>query len=576
MIVCLYLSLFVISLTMVSVLCLTRKKIDYIYMLVFVSITVSNGAYYALSIAKNLEVAILALKFAYFGGILCRYFSLVSSAQILKVEVNKIFRIVLLLFSLFNIALCFSIGRNDIFYASTSIATYQNSTYIIKEYGPMHLSYSILIGVFDLSLAAVVLYAVHKPRDFSHKNAMIVFLMLLNYYVFYTLERRLGWRVEILPIVFLVDEIVFILLFKRSEVYDLDLIANASENKVEKNAYIVFDRKCRYLGCNQVAKQIFPELKEYKIDRKILETETALDREVLSWLNEYSMAEEVSLRLLPPPRTIVINRVIYKCKLHFICKKRNDALIGYYFEISDYSKEKADREALVDYNDLLKQEVSAKTAYLQDVQKNMLIAVIDAAENRDGIDGEHIKRTSAAYEVFLKELIKHPGIVQISDSFADSLSRASVYYDYGKIFVEKSIIHKKEKLTTEEMQEMKRHSVYGSEAVTRMLDTVENRTLRIVAKNMTLYHHEWWNGTGYPEGLRGSDIPLEARTMAFIDVLDALVAPRCYKSPVEFDAAIEIIKNASGTQFDPILSRLFMECVPALKELYGTFNIEGL
>lgn len=573
MAVYLYLSFFVISLALTSFVFLMRRQIEYTYMMVFVCVTVANGAYYALALASNLEVAILALKFAYFGGILCRYFSLLTGAQILKIEFNKIFRSCLLLFSLFNIALCFSIGRSDIFYASVGIDTFQNATYIVKEYGPLHLSYSVLIGVFDLSFVGVIILAAIKPREYSRKNTVIVFLMLLNYYVFYTLERQLSWSIEILPLVFLVDEFVFMFLFKRSDSYDLEHIANMRENKVEKNAYIIFDRKCRYLGSNQVAKQIFPELKDYVIDRKIPKADTPLDKNIITWLTEYSLAEEVSLRLLPPPRTITLGRKIYKGKLHFICKKRNDALMGYYFEISDYSKEKADREALVDYNDLLKHEVSAQTAYLQSAHKAMLISMIDSAENRGGLDGEHIKRTSAAYEIFVKELMKHPGIVQISDSYSDSLLRASIYYDYGKIFVEKSIFHKNEKLTTEEMQEMKRHSVYGSEAVTGMLDSVENRTLRIVAKNMALYHHEWWNGTGYPEGLRGNDIPLEARSMAFIDVLDALVAPRCYKKPVAFDAAIEIIKNAAGTQFDPILSRIFMECVPALKELYGTFNI---
>ena len=573
MIVNIYLSLFVISLALTAFLCLVRKKVDYIYMLVFVCITIANAGYYSLAGAKNLEVAIYAIKMAYFGGILCRYFTLFASAQILKVEINKIFRFCLLVFSFFNIAISFTVGYKDIFYSTVSIKALQDATYIVKEYGSFHIFYSILIGIFDLSFFAVIILAFKKPREHSFKNTILLFLMLLNYYVFYTLERKLNWKLEILPAIFLVDEIVFLFLFRRIEVYDFENISNSEEKRIEKNAYIIFDRKCRYLGSNQFAKRIFPELKEYIIDRKIPKAETPLDKEILTWLNEYSLAEEVSLRLLPPPRTITLGKRIYKCNLHFISKKFKKTLGGYYFEISDYSKEKADREALLDYNELLKHEVNAQTAFLQNVQKALLISAIDMAENRNSVDGEHIKRTNAAYEIFVKELMKHPGIVQISDSFADSLFRSSIYYDYGKIFVEPSIFHKNQKLSTEEMQEMKRHSVYGAEAVTKMLDSVENRTLRIVAKNMALYHHEWWNGTGYPEGLRGMDIPLEGRSMAFIDVLDALIAPRCYKKQVPFDEAVEIIKNSSGTQFDPILCKIFLECTPPLKELYASFGI---
>ena len=132
-------------------------------------------------------------------------------------------------------------------------------------------------------------------------------------------------------------------------------------------------------------------------------------------------------------------------------------------------------------------------------------------------------------------------------------------HDVGKIIVPDSILKKPGKLTDEEYEVMKTHASAGGKVVNEVLDGITDKEYLKFASDMAKFHHEWWDGTGYPEGLKGEEIPLSARMMAVADVLDALVSERCYKAPIPFDDAIEVMKGESGTHFDPELIRILLK-----------------
>ena len=138
--------------------------------------------------------------------------------------------------------------------------------------------------------------------------------------------------------------------------------------------------------------------------------------------------------------------------------------------------------------------------------------------------------------------------------------KASVLHDIGKIKTPDAILLKPGRLTDEEFEVMKQHTVAGCEIIDRIIGNVEHEEYVDIARKIARYHHERWDGTGYPDGLSGEEIPLCARIMALADVFDALYQDRCYKKAIRPASKVfEIIKENSGSQFDPNLTEIFLE-----------------
>ena len=191
-------------------------------------------------------------------------------------------------------------------------------------------------------------------------------------------------------------------------------------------------------------------------------------------------------------------------------------------------------------------------------------------ESRDNSTGGHILRTSDCMKIFAEELIKHPELSVCTPEFCRLLIKAAPMHDLGKIAIDDSILRKPGIFTDEERNIMKRHAAEGAVIVGKVLSQINDENFKIIAKNVAHYHHEKWDGTGYPEQLSGTAIPLEARIMALADVFDALVSKRCYKEAKSFDEAFEIIRNDLGHHFDPVIGEIFITCRPKLEEYYSS------
>jgi HD-GYP domain-containing protein (c-di-GMP phosphodiesterase class II) len=147
----------------------------------------------------------------------------------------------------------------------------------------------------------------------------------------------------------------------------------------------------------------------------------------------------------------------------------------------------------------------------------------------------------------------------VSAEFLNNVQLAAPLHDMGKIRIPDAILNKPGRLTDEEYAVMKRHSAYGAEIIEKTLQVIEEEDYYNVAKNIARHHHERWDGKGYPDGLKGGEIPLEARIMALADVYDALLSKRVYKEAFSKEKACEILREGAGTQFDPDLTRLFLK-----------------
>lgn len=196
---------------------------------------------------------------------------------------------------------------------------------------------------------------------------------------------------------------------------------------------------------------------------------------------------------------------------------------------------------------------------VEKIQQSVISSLATVVEERDENTGEHIQRTSEYVRMLSAAMKADSRYVSVSAEFLNNVQLAAPLHDMGKIRIPDAILNKPGRLTDEEYAVMKRHSAYGAEIIEKTLQVIEEEDYYNVAKNIARHHHERWDGKGYPDGLKGGEIPLEARIMALADVYDALVSKRVYKEAFSKEKACEILREGAGTQFDPNLTRLFLK-----------------
>ncbi|MBP5274757.1 MAG: HD domain-containing protein [Abditibacteriota bacterium] len=214
-------------------------------------------------------------------------------------------------------------------------------------------------------------------------------------------------------------------------------------------------------------------------------------------------------------------------------------------------------------------EIQAKSERIEELQAGLIDALAIIVESREEITGEHVKKTRAYTDIIMRQLLKdgqHTDV--IDDDFMRGVKISAAMHDIGKIKIPETILNKTGKLTDEEFAEMKQHTTSGASIIDMALNEVNTGDSDFLkhARDLALYHHEKWNGKGYPTGLAGEDIPLAARIMAVADVFDALVSKRPYKKPMSYEQAMEIITKDSGTHFDPVIVNAFVNASDEVRE----------
>ena len=218
-----------------------------------------------------------------------------------------------------------------------------------------------------------------------------------------------------------------------------------------------------------------------------------------------------------------------------------------------------------EYRKDLEGVVRRQTAKIEKIQREIIISLANMIESRDGSTGQHVKRTSQYVEMIIGELKKRNMFSNvISESYVYNVIKAAPMHDIGKIKVPDHVLQKPGKLTDEEFEVMKQHSAEGGKIIHMIMENIEEKDYIEVAYNVATFHHEKWNGRGYPDGLVGEQIPLEARIMAVADVFDALISKRCYKDAMPLDKAFAIIEESKGEHFDPQIAQVFMELRPQI------------
>ncbi|MCL2765314.1 MAG: HD domain-containing protein [Treponema sp.] len=217
------------------------------------------------------------------------------------------------------------------------------------------------------------------------------------------------------------------------------------------------------------------------------------------------------------------------------------------------------KDDLRNYNDNLEKMVLEKTDRIVELKNAVMETIAELVEQRDDATGGHITRTSRFLKIFINAMLEKGLYSEKASSWnIEQMVLSAQLHDVGKIAIDDAILRKPEKLTTEEFELMKQHTILGGEIIKRIQDKAHEQEFLNYAFTFAVYHHEKWDGTGYPYGMKGEEIPLPARLMAIIDVYDALISERPYKKAFTHEQAVSIIKEGRGSHFDPSLTDLFL------------------
>lgn len=211
------------------------------------------------------------------------------------------------------------------------------------------------------------------------------------------------------------------------------------------------------------------------------------------------------------------------------------------------------------HNERLEDLVEDKVTEILESQVATIVTLSQLAESRDDHTGRHIERTRLFCRVLAEELRRHPAYAsQINDHFVKTIQHAAALHDIGKVAIPDHILLKPGKLTEEEFTVMKRHPLIGAETLLTARKQYAGNEFLNMGITVARSHHERWDGTGYPDGLSGHDIPLAAQIMAVADVYDALRSQRPYKPAYPHADAVEAVRAGSGTQFNPDVVAAFL------------------
>lgn len=243
-------------------------------------------------------------------------------------------------------------------------------------------------------------------------------------------------------------------------------------------------------------------------------------------------------------------------------------LILLFLFVIRYYRKRQQSEKLETEKEVLEAMVSVRTQELRMTQEVTIDSVTMLTEARDNETGNHIVRTKEFCKVLAESLgkrEKYKGV--ITTEKVQEIFVSAPLHDIGKVGIKDCILQKAGKLTDKEREEMKRHTIIGYEALLNATEKLGAESFLNCALDLTRSHHEKWDGSGYPDGLAGEDIPLAARIMAVSDVYDALTSKRVYKQPVSHEQSTEMIISESGTHFDPEVIEAFKMCEADFKKI---------
>ena len=538
--------------------CLWHRHYDVHITLIFLLVPVTNLAYVLLTRSNTLGEALNANRLTYLGGCYLQLFLMLVIFSLCDIPLKRWIRVGLLAVSTAVYLSALTIGVSPIFYRSISFERVDGAVLLTKDYNWMHTVFYVLVaGYFALSVGAIV-YSYFRKNQVSRKTIYLLFLTELAAMLAFFGGRLFLKRVELLPAFYDFALLIYLIIVRRMCLYDVAETAADALVQTDETGIASFDFQYNYLGSNDMAKRVFPELNELTVDLPVRRSARMAEL-LLPWLEDFRKNETQ-------------NRIFYEQD-----ERTYEIFVNWLFDgrhrrglqilIDDDTVDQQYIRLLNSFNTQLQSEVAAKTERIVDMHEKLILGMATMVESRDNSTGGHIRRTSEGVRLLI-EAMRRDADPALTEEFCRCIIKAAPMHDLGKIAVDDAVLRKPGRFTPAEYEQMKLHAAEGARIVREILKGTDDGAFRRIAENVAHYHHERWDGSGYPEGLRGEEIPLEARIMAVADVYDALVSKRVYKEKMPAEKANAIILEGMGSQFDPGLEKVYLTARPALEAYY--------
>ncbi|MCR5374081.1 MAG: HD domain-containing protein [Lachnospiraceae bacterium] len=533
-----------------------KKYFDAHVTVIFALIPIVEVAYVLYAKATTVQASLQAVKVIYLGGFYLEFLMTLYIFKVCKINISNLLAVFLFaLNSAFYLFVVFS--KSTLYYKTVSIRYNGDVSYLDKEYGIMHTFFYILLIAYMLAGCIAIILSVRK-NNVPQVLVRYLCLMQIIPIVLYLVSRFVKLEYETAAIQYALVQGILLLASDRTGLYEIDESLLESVIRKGKMGFFSFDIQARFLGANNTAIEFFPELADLGIDKNVLYKTNEFFSVVHGWIEEADMNGQKEFYYEREDK-------VYRVTQTVIIKGKK--VKGHQFFVMDDTEEQKYIALINDYNSELEIKVSEKTAHIQEIQDRLVLGMADMVESRDVSTGGHIKRTSKVIQLFVDEMRRDPSL-GIPDSFYQKVVKAAPMHDLGKIAIDDAILRKPEKFSDDEYRIMKEHSQKGAVIVRQVLNGIDDVEFMQIAENIAHYHHERFDGQGYPDGLKGSMIPLEARIMAIVDTYDALVSKRCYKDRMPYSAVFDIIESNMGTQFDPALNKYFVAAKDRIEEFY--------
>ena len=544
----------------------SARNLNKNFLLLYVTTLISNFGYSLLVFTTTLEAALIGNVFSYFGSICAIFFMFYVIVEMCGKKIPLPLGFALFGYSIAVTVLVATTNINHFFYKEVALGSLNGITIIRSKNGPGMYLYLAYLALINFSAIVIILVTLLQRRKASKRVLLPLLVMIISGTLAYVIPLSMGHKLNLMPFMYITFQTYFLFFAIKANTYDL--VGNLMNVYKQRGGYgyIAFDHKKHLLGYDDFAKSVFPELEKIRLDSMIpdnyanITKKLRYDDEGWNW-NENCHKD---FKIINDEKAII-------CTIHPMTARMRRT--GFLFELRDDTEQQNYIKSISDFNKELSRMVREKTTQVTNMQESIIRGMAIMVESRDNSTGGHVARTSDSIRIFVQELLKHKDeIPELTQEFCDLLVKAAPMHDLGKIAVDDSILRKPGRYEPEEYEKMKIHAEKGAVIVQEVLRESTDKDFERIAENVAHYHHERWNGEGYPDHLKGEEIPLEARIMALSDVFDALVSQRCYKNAMDFDEAFELIQQDLGKHFDPIIGKLFILCRPQIEKYYNSVN----
>lgn len=523
-----------------------NKKANYFFIMLMLIMAISNGGYLAIGLSETPETAILANKIAYIGGCFTSPIMISLICSMCNYNINRWARIIMYGYCFVVYGLILTADYNTLYYTEYHTEKLWDSTILVTEYGPGHILFDLILYGAVIIQTALLIYSMVKKRSVSRKNLrLLIALELFNVLAFF-IGRLINSEFEIMPALYVLDGWILLFVHRRAIIYNIEENVAASLQKHHKNGYILFDNHLNYLGCNKAATAVFPKLAECYVDSPV--TGIPELEKTLKKLNDDNNENIITFKTNDRHFECHAGRIYHHGKSH-----------GYILEIIEDTEKWKNINSLSSYNNELEEIVKEQTDELIEKQEAIeklfiqtVTALSEAVDAKDRYTSGHSKRVAEYSRMIAARMGK-------SKDEQEEIYRAGLLHDVGKIRIPVEIINKAGKLTDEEYNIIKIHPVTGYHILSGIAG---NSLIAISAK----YHHERYDGKGYPNGLVGEKIPEAARILGVADSYDAMTSNRSYRKALPQDVVRAEIEKGKGTQFDPVIADIMIQMIDEDKD----------